>query len=170
VLQASLAHEGVFDARRAGDAGRWAARATQELRPISAMEEMLNPKYHRYVNRLRDLIKEGQSVAKLERPSSVGPYIQGEDKTQVQGWLTKVRNILDTVFGTQSIHVRQFEEVLPKGGVRLVEHSRDVHAIVGVLTGALDDLEQGYLLGQEFLIAGEVFDSCSSKAARPKWL
>jgi len=126
--------------------------------------EMLNPKYQRYADRLRELIEEGQTVAKLERPSSVGNYIQDEDNIRVQSWLTSVRNILETVFGSQSPHYRQFEEVLPQYGVRHVQHSYDIHPIVGVLTGALDDLEKGYLLGQEFLIAGEVFDSILEQA------
>lgn len=125
---------------------------------------MLNPKYQRYADRLLELIEEGQSVAKLEKPSSVGKYIQGEDNIQVQSWLTNVRNILETVFGLHSPHYRQFEEVLPQYGMRHVQHSYDIHPIVGVLTGALDDLEKGHLLGQEFLIAGEVFDSILEQA------
>ena len=32
------------------------------------------------------------------------------------------------------------------------------------MSGALDDLEAGYLVGQEFLIAGEVFDSILEQA------
>jgi len=125
---------------------------------------MLSSKHQRQANRLRELIEEGRVVAKLERPSSVRAYIQNEDRIQAQGWLIKVRNILETVFGPQSVHVRHFEEVLPKGGVRFVERSHDIYPIVGVLTGALDDLEKGYLIGQEFLIAGEIFDSILEQA------
>ncbi|MGD0780395.1 MAG: DUF4145 domain-containing protein [Dehalococcoidales bacterium] len=125
---------------------------------------MLNPKYQRYAERLRELIEEGNTVAKLAKPSSVGTYIQGEDNIQAQSWLTKVRNILGTVFGFQSPHYHHFEELIPEHGVRHLAHSYDVYPIVGVLNGALDDLEKGYLLGQEFLIAGEVFDSILEQA------
>lgn len=126
---------------------------------------MLNPKHKRYADRLRELIEEGQAVAKLERPSPyTGPYIQGEDNIKLQAWLTKVSNILEAVFGLQSPQLRHFKEVLPAGGIKHIEHSYDIHPIVGVLTGALDDLEKGYLLGQEFLIAGEVFDSILEQA------
>jgi hypothetical protein len=124
---------------------------------------MLNPKHKRYADRVQELIEEGQAVAKLERPSSVGPYIQDEDKIPLQAWLIKVSNILETVFGPESPHVRHFGE-FTKDGMRLVEHSYDILPIVGLLTGALDDLEQGYLAGQEFLIAGEVFDSVLEQA------
>lgn len=126
--------------------------------------QMLNSKYQRYSERLRDLIEEGKAVAKLERPSSVGPYIQDEDKIQAHGWLTKTRNILSAVFGNESIQVRQFEDVLPSGGIKHVEHSYDVYPIIGVLSGALDDLEEGFLINQEFLIADEVFDSILGEA------
>jgi hypothetical protein len=126
---------------------------------------MLSPKYQRQASRLRELIEEGQVVARLERPSSSGStYIQDQDKIQAHGWATKVRNILETVFGPQSAHVRHFEDVLPKGGVRHLENSYDIYPVVGVLTGAVDDLEEGYLIGQEFLIASEIFDSIMEQA------
>lgn len=125
---------------------------------------MLNPKYKRYADRLRELVEEGQTVAKLEKPSSVGSYVQGEDNIKLQGWLTKVSNILETVFGAQSPQFRHFNAVLPREGLRFVIHSYDIHPITGVLSGALDDLEAGYLVGQEFLIAGEVFDSILEQA------
>lgn len=128
---------------------------------------MLNPKYKKYANRLIELIKEGNEVAKLEKPSSVGTYIQDEDRIRLQSWLTRSRNILGSVFGLQSFHYRQFEELLPsvkQGGVRAVTHSYDIYPIIGVLSGALDDLENGFLIGQEFLIAGEVFDSILDQA------
>jgi len=125
---------------------------------------MLDPKYQRYADRLRELIEEGQVVAKLERPSSLSTYIQGADDIRAQGWLMKARNILENVFGPQSVHVQHFEEILPRGGARQVKHSYDIYPIVGLLTGALDDLEKGYLLGQEFLVAGEVFDSILEQA------
>lgn len=125
---------------------------------------MLNPKYKRYAERLQELIEEGKAVAKLERPSPVGSYIQGEDDVKLNAWLTKTSNILETVFGTQSPQFRSFREVLPKEGIGDVSHSYEVYPIAGVLAGALDDLDKGFLIGQEFLIAGEVFDSILEQA------
>ncbi len=119
---------------------------------------MLNPQQERYANRLRDLIEEGKAVVVLERPSSIGRYIQGEDKIPLQAWLMKVGNIVESVFGVNSPHVRHLKELLPNG-VRPIQRSRDVLPVIGLLYGALDDLEKGYLIGQEFLIAGEVLDS-----------
>jgi hypothetical protein len=127
---------------------------------------MLSPKHQRQADRLRELIEEGQRVAKLERmiPSGDFSHFEGEDNIQVQAWLIKTKNILGTVFGPQGVHTRHFEDVLPKNGVRFVNDAHDVYPIVGVLRGALDDLENGYLTGQEFLIAGEIFDSILEQA------
>jgi hypothetical protein len=126
---------------------------------------MLSPKYQRYADRLKELIDEGKDVAKLEHISSSGfRYIQNEDKIPLNAWIMKTNNIVETVFGNQSPHFRTLREVLPKEGIRLIETSNDIYPITGVLAGALDDLEKGFLIGQEFLIAGEVFDSILEQA------
>lgn len=126
---------------------------------------MLNPKHQRYADRIRELIEEGNTVAKLAKPSRYDstPYIQDVDEIPTQAWLVKVSNILETVFGSQSSHFRHFEKHMPHGP-RNITKSHDVYPIVGVLAGALDDLEKGYLIGQELLIAGEVFDSVLEQA------
>ena len=125
---------------------------------------MLSPKYQRYAERLRQLVEEGRSVARLERPSSVGPYFQGEDKVAVHAWLGKAGSILATVFGSESPQLHHYREALPNRGILAVEHSYDVYPVVGVVAGALDDLENGFLIGQEFIIAGELFDSVLEQA------
>lgn len=126
---------------------------------------MLNPKHQRYADRIRELIEEGKAVAKLEKASSSSfpDSIQRGDKIPLQAWLVKASNILETVFGSQSSHFRHFEKLMPRGPQHIY-NAGDVYPIVGVLSGALDDLENGYLLGQELLIAGEVFDSVLERA------
>lgn len=114
----------------------------------------MNPKYQRVANRIRDLINEGAQVAALERPSEyTGPYIQ--EKVPLHVWLSKVENILLTIFGVGSAHYAQAKKVFERNP----EHSYEVNQIVGVLSGALSDLEDGFLVGQEHLIAGVVLDS-----------
>jgi hypothetical protein len=127
---------------------------------------MLNPKHKKYADRLRELIDEGGKAVKLEQPSRDGSTksFQGEDKSQVIGWLTKSRNILEITFGLQSPHVRHFDALIPKYGLDHVSSSFYVYPFIGVLSGALSDLENGYLTGQEFFIAGEVFDSIMEQA------
>jgi len=129
--------------------------------------KMLNPKYKKYADRITELIEEGNRLAGLETPSKYSDesYFQGQDKVQVVSWLTKIRNILEIVFGDASPQLRHFDLALPyNNGVNFVEHSYHIYPIVGVLSGALNDLENGYLLGQEFFIAGEVFDSILEQA------
>ena len=127
---------------------------------------MLNPKYKRYAERIQELIEEGKAVVKLARTSSSFsvPYIQGEDKIILYAWVTKSTNILETVFGDQSPQFRSFQDVLPSGGIRHLHLDYEIHAIIGILIGALDDLEKGYLIGQEYFIAGEIFDSILEQA------
>jgi hypothetical protein len=104
-------------------------------------------------------------VAKLERPSSGGPpYIQDEGMIQVISWLTKARNILEVAFGSQSPHLRHFDNIVPQGGITNATRAYRIYPFIGVLEAALNDLENGFLTGQEFFIAGEVFDSILEQA------
>jgi hypothetical protein len=121
---------------------------------------MLSPKYQRYAERLGELVDEGNKVAALEKPSAVGAYIQDEDKAALHAWLAKVHNIIATIFGEHGPYYIQLVGLAKRG----VEHSNEVYPIVGLLRGALSDLENGFLLGQEFLIAGEIFDSVLQQA------
>jgi len=119
---------------------------------------MLNPKYQRYADRINNLISEGQSVALLEQPSEIGPYIQ--DRVQLEAWLTKVHNIIESTFGVGRPQHQKLVELTQ----REISHSYQVNSIVGLLIGALDDLENGFLIGQEFIIAAEVFDAVLEQA------
>ncbi len=118
----------------------------------------MNPKYQRAAGRLRDLIKEGQQVAALERDSDGDPYIK--DKIPLHSWLVKVENIVKSVFGTDSPHYQHVSKITTK----YPERAYEVNRIVGILDGALNDLEEGFLYGQELLIAGEIFDSVLEEA------
>jgi hypothetical protein len=115
-------------------------------------------KYEVPAKRLEELIQEGKQVAALERDSSVGPYIQ--DQVPLNAWLVKVENIIEAVFGRESPHQR----ALAKSMEGHPEHAYEVLRIVGVLTGALDDLKGGFLDRQEQLVAAEVFDSVIDQA------
>ena len=122
----------------------------------------LPPRLARLADRMRELIAEGKDVAALERRSESGfPYIQ--DKPALHSWLSKVINIIEASFGEQSPQCRHLSQLMPRG-IQLVGASYEVLSIVGLLSGAVDDLEKGYLLKQEFLIAGELFDSLLEQA------
>lgn len=124
---------------------------------------MLNPKYSKYADRLRELIAEGENVLKLAKPSNE-PHFRDDDRIKVASWLTKSRNLLELALGSKSPHLNYFETALPNGGIKYVFEPYDIYPLIGVISGALNDLENGYLIGQEFLIAGEVFDSILEQA------
>jgi hypothetical protein len=71
-----------------------------------------------------------------------------------------VENIVSSVFGKESPHYQQLKNALNGH----VSHAYEVDAIIGILAGALDDLEGGFLVGQEHLIVGEIFDSVLEQA------
>jgi hypothetical protein len=123
---------------------------------------MLPPSQQRRAERLRELIEEGNAVAALERRSDGMSYIP--DPAAIQAWLAKVANAIETTFGNGSSQLRHWEDLM-SGGPGRVQSAHRVLAIVGLLSGAVDDLEHGYLLGQEFLIAGELFDSLLDQAS-----
>jgi hypothetical protein len=125
--------------------------------------EDVNPRYERAASRLASLIEEGEAVARLEKSSTgaaYDAYIQGRDKIALHAWLTKVENILEMVFGRGGAHFRQYTSLTE----RQPEHSYEVFKLVGLLHGALDDLQAGYLEGQQHLVAGVVFESVLEQA------
>lgn len=128
------------------------------------MSYKLPPKYQRYADCLRELIEEGQNVVKLAKQSSSGyTYIRGADLTKYQSWFAKFENVLNTVFGIQSSHFKQLEHA----GENLRTYGADpryIYPVIGILDGALNDLENGFLLNQEFLVAADVFDSVLEQA------
>jgi len=114
----------------------------------------VNQRQEKAAARIRELIDEGEAVARLEESAAhVTPYIK--KKVPLHSWLVKVENIVKTTFGTDGAHYSQLAPILASDPERAYE----VRKIVGILTGALDDLEGGYLRGQERLIAGEILDS-----------
>ncbi|HDN27392.1 MAG TPA: hypothetical protein ENG03_09920 [Thioploca sp.] len=115
----------------------------------------METKHQRYVERLEQLIAEGEALAQSEQPSKKPGIKTIQDHTKLHAWLIKVENIIETTFGQNSPHFKRKEELF-KGKTY---YASQVRFIVGLLTGALDDLKNGFLVRQEFLIAGEIFKS-----------
>jgi hypothetical protein len=122
---------------------------------------MLNPKYQRFADRFRELIEEGQALTQLplEYGEMAGYYLSDQHDTRLLSWFSRTVNIVERVFGAQSYAFKRLKEE----ELRL-ECVDSISRIVGLLVGGLDDLEKGFLLGQEFLVAAEVFDSILMQA------
>lgn len=125
---------------------------------------MNGPRVQRAAAHVRALIEEGRTLPALEGMSATsGRYFSGEARVQVQSWLVRVANALDTIFGERSSHCFHFKDYT-KSGFKHIEHGHEILNIVGTLDGALRDLEGGFLIGQEFLLAAEVHDSLLMQA------
>jgi len=120
---------------------------------------MLSPKYRRYADRIEALIKESQEIAALGKPREYGGFYV-EDEARLKAWLVKVKNIVEMTFGRDSPHYKQMLETTSQR----VEYASEIVTLEGLLIGALDDLQGGFLIGQEFLLAGEVFGSVLEEA------
>jgi hypothetical protein len=112
---------------------------------------------------MEGLLRAGDDLSQYFVTEPHGDYISEKGKVSLHAWLGSVYNILTTVFGPKSSQVEHFRHVT-EGNLSKVRYVSDIYAITGLLQGALDDLRNGYLVGQQFLIAGEVFDSVLEQA------
>ncbi len=68
-------------------------------------------------------------------------------------WGTSCLNLLSRVFGSDSVHYKNFETKFPK-----FRDYGPVTQALGILRAAKDDYEQGFLFDTRILIEAEVFD------------
>lgn len=128
----------------------------------------MNSTQKRYVERLQELINESEDIESLvKKASSSNPNVAVfglsyiEDDAALNAWLIKTKNIIDIIFGNTSIQFKRLEELTQNYNSFGLSQIR---SIKGVLIGSLDDLNNGFLIGKEFLIAGEIFDSVLEEA------
>lgn len=127
----------------------------------------MNEKYKKYINRIKELIKKYEEEI-IPKRKTVDIYLGGfyysydkENFDILQKWLISVENILGIIFGRDSLQINRFEEIR---GNEKEKFANRIHKIKGLLEGVQEDLENGFLLGQEFIIANEVFDSVLEEA------
>src|SRR6202030_2248299 len=88
----------------------------------------------------------------------------GEDAVAVQAWFARIENIVTSLFGRDGTQARHLAALVPGGRPHLLNQATDIQRISGLLIGALDDLEHGFLANREMLLVGEVFDSVLQQA------
>ena len=88
------------------------------------------------------------------------PFSYIEDQESLYAWLINIQHLTLATFGSTNLHYRKIQELT---NVDVCSESQ-IATIRGVLKGSLNDLENGFLLGQEFIIAGEIFDSLLEEA------
>lgn len=121
----------------------------------------MNPREQRYLERLEELTEEGWHLARSAVRDECDSCPSIEDGAGLTAWKAKANNIVTLVFGGDGDYARVLAEAWKTGPL---SWPGTVEAAVGVLRGAADDLRNGFLLGQEVRIAGEVFDSVLQEA------
>lgn len=118
---------------------------------------MLPARQQRVADRIREIVAELQGLVQLGR-GATNQWIP--DKARLSSALVRAENIIHAAFGQDGPHAKHLAKTL-----EAVEgQAYDVEPVIGVLDGARDDLESGFLQRQELLIAGEVFDSLLQEA------
>lgn len=135
----------------------------------------INPRYRKSIKRLEELIARGEELAasdKLQtqtshqdaflggvRTTSKTTFRDDSDKQVYRQWQINCLNILTQVFGEESTHYRWYVGTQQEGLSDI-----KIRNLVAVLAAALEDLRGGYLIGQEFLVAGAMFDDVLQEA------
>lgn len=124
----------------------------------------VNPRYRRYIRRLEQLIDRGNELSDERKfvptPGLTKKYHDDADDQQYRAWLVNCEALLEQVFGKDSPYIREFQKITANSALFPSYPRR----MTGVLWGALDDLRGGFLLGQQFIVAGVVFDDVLQEA------
>ena len=128
----------------------------------------MTDKYKKHIQRFEELIKEYSEEILQKRITNTkvygGVYYTYPDSLEdrISAWFMKCENVIGVVFGIESLQMKRFLNI--RDSKEIVELSEKLSNIKGLLDADLDDLKEGFLLGQEFIIANEVFDSVLEEA------
>ena len=114
--------------------------------------------------RLSELSEKADAIHKaktLNFISEEGTRYYYIDSAAFQGWATGVLNLLQRVFGKESIHFQRFETLADNTG----DSESGFMKAVAVFNAAREDYEGGYLFNVESLIRAEVFDDIIEQAS-----
>lgn len=134
----------------------------------------VNPRYRRYIRRLEQLVDRGVTLDDEQNFSTTSTrtnfpggaarashqkFRDGTSYRDYTQWKVQCQNLLRDVFGEDSEYYRWFDGI----GKRRFSRSK-VGDHLAVVVGALEDLRGGFLIGQEFIVAGAVFDDVLQEA------
>jgi hypothetical protein len=115
------------------------------------------------LNRLTELVEAGTRVSGTRRSrSSPGFVYLGDDAVDYEAahqWGISCLSLLGRVFGVESDYYRKFEVLFSE----IDDHGPVIKAL-GILRGAKDDYERGFLFETRTLIRAEVFDDFLDQA------
>jgi len=125
-------------------------------------------KYKKYTQRFKDLIKEFDEEVLLIRHeytnfnSQICYEYPVESYPKLQGWFMKCESIIGLTFGVDSLQTKRFLAL--RDNLKESNIYNKANQIRGLIEADLNDIENGFILGQEFIIANEVFDSVLEEA------
>ena len=119
---------------------------------------MLNPNHQRYVNRLEQLLEEVQQILESRKGGGI-------ETPKVNALKLKTKNIIKIACGQASDYYKELEGLSRNEPIDSDFKLFDVlETVEAVLQGALSDLKGGFLIRQEFIVAGEIFSSVLDQA------
>lgn len=125
----------------------------------------MSQKYKKYTGRIEDLIIEFNEkiLPNREKANSIDHDYRYPENVYdlIRSWLIRVQNILNIIFSDNSIQYKEFMSLKEKLDKSSEQRLRQIR---GLLEGCLEDLSNGFVLGHEFVIANEVFDSVLEEA------
>ena len=117
----------------------------------------------RILDRLQELIQFGEIIKQTKYSRSHGGMVvigdAGINSELAHQWGTNCLNLLSRVFGSDSVHYRNFEAQFSK-----FHNYSPVARALGILRAAKDDYEQSFLFNTRTLIEAEVFDDFLEQA------
>ncbi len=118
----------------------------------------MNPRVKRMSDRIQSVIDEASKVLSTSRSNNFGEWI--DDNVLLNEWVIKSLNIISMIFGESSLQYKEVRKTVDSN----VYDSNHVKKLLGMLKGCKDDLDNGFVIGQEFIIAGEIFDNVIEEA------
>lgn len=124
-------------------------------------------KYKKYSDRMEKLIKEfDEQIYPKKQPGNWSGqyYYPHEMYGSLESWIMKAENVLCIIFSENSIQVKRLRTLMESAKKDGVTFGLRLNQTRGLLEACLDDLKNGFIYGQEFVIANEVFDSLLEEA------
>lgn len=124
----------------------------------------VNPRYRRHIRRLGELIERGNELAQPSQFAANsgrrgGAHFANDQASETYaGWRLNCEHLLTSLFGEESVTIQRF--LHPK----MTFDRMFLRKQVSILSAALEDLRGGFLIGQEFIVAGVVFDEVLQEA------
>jgi hypothetical protein len=90
-----------------------------------------------------------------------GTHYYNVNSADAKGWCTNVLNLLQRVFGEDSIHFKHFTE----DSTNVYDSELQFRRIVAIFQAAREDYQGGYLFNLQSLVKADVFDDMLEQAA-----